>query len=92
MDGRNMCIVATNLEGYMSSEEVGAATFGHLMGLIYKCDFCESTSISEPAVELNGITGTSGGILLPEQFHKKIFCTRSCFWSWVEIYKPDKEE
>ena len=62
------------------------------MAIIYKCDFCGLESSSEPEVELYGITGTSGGILLPERFHKKQFCKPPCFWSWVKKYKPDNQE
>ncbi len=53
----------------------------------YTCDECAEL-ISEPVVRLSGVTGTSGGILLPERFHVKHFCGPACFWTWVGKYKP----
>lgn len=53
----------------------------------YRCNFCEK-EINEALVVLNGIVGISGGILLPERFHQKHFCSPICFWDWVSKYKP----
>ena len=53
----------------------------------YKCDNCAAT-IKNPEVSLNGVTGTSGGILLPEQFHEKHFCNPDCFWQWTDKHHP----
>ena len=53
----------------------------------YRCDFCEK-EINEALVVLNGIVGISGGILLPERFHKKHFCSTICFEDWVLKYIP----
>lgn len=54
----------------------------------YSCDNCKA-EIKAPEVVLKGVTGTSGGILLPEHFHKKHFCTPVCFWQWVDKYHPE---
>lgn len=61
---------------------------------LFRCDNdgCEKLQNGEPAVSLNGVTGTSGGILLPEQFHKKDFCSVECFWVWVSKYRPQNSE
>lgn len=53
----------------------------------YKCDKCEKEIIT-PEVTLTGVIGTSGGILLPEQLHKKHFCSSECFWEWIKKYNP----
>lgn len=56
------------------------------------CDCCKKTFYSRDThVELKGIIGTSGGILLPERFHEKDFCNPECFWEWVEKFKPVKK-
>jgi len=57
---------------------------------IFKCDNddCDNTQ-SSPKVTLKGITGTSGGILLPEVFHVKHFCDPKCFWAWAKKYKEE---
>lgn len=58
----------------------------------YLCDNdnCgEKVEGTEPSVVLKGITGTSGGILLPERFHKKHFCKPECFWQWVHKHRPN---
>jgi len=57
----------------------------------YACDFCE-IKINEPEVELKGVTGTQGGLLLPERFHVKHFCSTECFWDWVIKFKPRIQE
>lgn len=65
----------------------------------YRCDngTCNKEMVGtgsftrEPAVKLSGITGTAGGILLPEQFHRKHFCSPNCFWEWVRKYDPGRE-
>lgn len=53
----------------------------------YSCDnpSCEVKG-TEPKVVLKGITGTSGGILLPEQCQEKHFCEPKCFWEWADKY------
>lgn len=56
----------------------------------YRCDMCEIEEQGEPPVVLTGVTGLSGGILLPERFHEKHFCSPGCFWEWVEKYNPKK--
>lgn len=55
---------------------------------IFKCDNdgCDNAANS-PLVTLKGITGTQGGILLPERHHVKHFCSTQCFWTWTEKYK-----
>jgi hypothetical protein len=50
---------------------------------IYQCDECEKQCETEPAVEVRGITGTSGRILLPDRFIEKHFCSTDCFWQWI---------
>jgi len=57
----------------------------------YECDFC-GARMHEPLVGLMGITGTSGGILLPESLHTKEFCNSECFWGWCDKYHPVKEK
>jgi hypothetical protein len=59
------------------------------MSKFYRCDYCEKETSGDAEIELNGVLGTSGGILLPERYHKKTFCSPACFWSWAEKYKPD---
>ena len=51
----------------------------------YTCDTCEAT-ISNPKIILKGLTGTSGGILLPDRFIEKHFCGSDCFLDWVDKY------
>lgn len=46
----------------------------------------------EPVVILKGVTGTSGGILLPEPLHLRHFCSSECFWTWVDKFNPDKRK
>ena len=58
----------------------------------YECDFCNKPMASRPPVKLKGITGTSGGILLPEHFHTKDFCSTDCFWKWCVKYCPKVED
>lgn len=53
---------------------------------LYKCDNCSTESTTKLKVSLKGITGTSGGILLPEAFHEKHFCKPGCFWEWCSKY------
>lgn len=57
----------------------------------YVCDKCGSY-VTKPEVVLKGITGTSGGILLPEQFHEKHFCSPGCFWKWIDLYNPKRSD
>lgn len=54
----------------------------------FECDFCKVSFIAQPKVVLNGVTGSSSGILLPEQFHVKHFCKTDCFWNWIHKYDP----
>lgn len=55
----------------------------------YKCDNCEKEVPHKDApVVLSGVTGTSGGILLPEFFCEKHFCSPTCFWEWIRRYDP----
>lgn len=56
--------------------------------ILYKCDFCEKEYKWPPRVTLNGVTGTSGGILLPESQQERHFCATICFWKWVVKYMP----
>lgn len=57
----------------------------------YRCDKCGTEEPrSEPTVSLTGATGTSGGILLPERFHVKTFCSVECFWKWINLYCPEE--
>ena len=57
----------------------------------YTCDECgQNIGGGEPSIKLEGIVGTSGGILLPERFHKKHFCNTICFWEWIDKYNPSK--
>ena len=61
---------------------------------IVTCDMCDRDRKDmehDFHISLKGITGTSGGILLPEQFHEKDFCSSDCFWDWVEKYNPRKQ-
>jgi len=60
------------------------------MPVIYKCDECGKESTSKKDVQLSGISGTSGGILLPERFSNRMFCNPVCFWVWVEKHKPNE--
>jgi len=58
----------------------------------YTCDNCEAViSGGDPNVFLNGIIGSSGGILLPELFQEKHFCGPECFWQWVDKHHPGAE-
>jgi len=55
----------------------------------YTCDNCEKAGYgNDVEVVLKGISGTSGGILLPEKLQEKHFCCPECFWEWVNKYKP----
>ena len=58
----------------------------------YICDNCErvigGNYGGKPLAVLQGIVGTSGGILLPEALHEKYFCKTDCFWSWAKKYCP----
>lgn len=56
----------------------------------YICDNCGNKTPTAQVI-LKGITGTSGGILLPEQLHKKHFCKPECFWEWVATYKEKQK-
>uniref|UniRef100_A0A6M3LBZ2 Uncharacterized protein n=1 Tax=viral metagenome TaxID=1070528 RepID=A0A6M3LBZ2_9ZZZZ len=56
--------------------------------IFFQCDECSKKVGGVPEVKLNGITGTSGGILLPERFHEKHFCKPACFWNWARKYDP----
>lgn len=49
----------------------------------YKCDHCD-TEVNEPNVTVDGIRKQSGGILMPDRFHKLHFCSQNCFWQWVK--------
>lgn len=58
------------------------------MTLGVQCDNCGTfTAQDTHIVELNGISARSD-ILLPEYYMKKHFCTKQCFWKWVEANKP----
>jgi hypothetical protein len=60
---------------------------------ITKCDNCGvEQNVSQMPVTLKGVTGTSGGILLPEQYHEKHFCKPDCFWQWIRKYKPSNAD
>jgi len=56
----------------------------------YQCDLCGNVTSSELGVELKGVTGTSGGILLPERLQEKHFCNPDCFWKWIHKYDVEK--
>jgi hypothetical protein len=51
-----------------------------------RCDQCQK-EVFEPVVTLNGIHHGSG-ILLPERFHEKHFCSPDCFWAWIKKEDP----
>ncbi len=55
----------------------------------YKCDGCGKENQGEPLVALHGIASSKGGITLPEQFHRKDFCSTRCFWDWVTVNHVD---
>jgi hypothetical protein len=55
----------------------------------YKCDNCGKETTSKPEVWLHGVTGKSGGILLPEKHHDRNFCSPDCFWIWAEKFTPN---
>lgn len=55
------------------------------MSIVYKCDNCKLESCSEFDIELKGIP-RSKGILLPASLQKYIFCSKKCFWAWIENY------
>ena len=56
----------------------------------FDCDNCKKTTTGDPDIWLNGITGTSGGILLPSRFIEKHFCSVDCFWEWIDKFHPKK--
>ena len=47
------------------------------------CDKCKNVCGGEDVIEVKGFVGLSGGILLPERFHRKHFCNRRCFVQWL---------
>jgi hypothetical protein len=53
----------------------------------YTCDYCNTAYFGE-RVFLKGVTGTSGGILMPELYHKRDFCSSVCFWWWTKKSTP----
>ena len=53
----------------------------------YTCDFCKE-NIYEPEVMLRGVVGVSGGILLPEKYQERHFCSSECFWNWAGRFSP----
>jgi len=57
----------------------------------YKCDLCGEEYQGEQ-VFLRGVTGTSGGILMPEWCHERHFCSVRCFWKWTEKYKVNTDK
>lgn len=59
--------------------------------LSYRCDNCHKDKPGKPIAVLNGITGTSGGILLPENLHERHFCGPECFWEWVKKFNPGEK-
>lgn len=56
--------------------------------IYYICDNCNKVTVGDPEVKLKGISGTSGGILLPEKYIEKHFCCPTCFWRWSIKYNP----
>ena len=63
----------------------------------YRCDECgketgQNGTGAEPPIVLKGIAGTSGGILLPERFLEKHFCSPECFWDWADKHNINNEE
>jgi len=53
--------------------------------IVYRCDFCDSESASEPKIKLKGFTDhKEAQILLPEQFQERHFCSRGCFIAYIE--------
>jgi hypothetical protein len=46
------------------------------------CDYCGKGCSHDPQVQLKGVSGASG-ILLPEPFMEKDFCSPKCFWEWA---------
>lgn len=58
---------------------------------IYRCDYCKLISEQEHPIKLEGYTGTSGGILLPERFSKLSFCCKECLEIWADKYIPKRK-
>lgn len=55
----------------------------------YECDNCKQSFATTPPVEVHGIAGTSGSILVPTQMLQKHFCKEQCFWEWARKYDPN---
>ena len=60
--------------------------------MLFRCDNCNSLLECSPAVTLEGVQGTSGGLLLPESHTRKHFCSTECFWAWVAKYAPNENK
>jgi hypothetical protein len=54
----------------------------------YRCDKCDKVFFEKPIITLKGIAGTSRGILLPQAYIEKHFCSPNCFWRWTLKYNP----
>ena len=54
---------------------------------IYKCDrnLCDEICDENKMITLKGYTGLSGGILLPDSFQEKNFCSALCFEVWIVL-------
>ena len=54
---------------------------------IYKCDrnLCDNVCNESEMITLNGYTGLSGGILLPDAYQEKHFCSAQCFEVWIVL-------
>ncbi len=60
--------------------------------IFYKCDQCDKELGGRPKIVLTGyVRKHDAGILLPEHFHEKHFCSRKCFEEWMaESLKLDR--
>lgn len=50
---------------------------------IILCDYCKQQVHGDHPISLRGVCESRGGILLPEQFHQRDFCSKGCLANWT---------